>query len=58
MFDSTCGAKNAPDKSLMAFLNEGEILNFNKKPDSILVMGKMDAACNSQPYKEVKVWKC
>lgn len=37
----------------MAFLNDGEVLNFNKKPDSILIMGKMNSACNSQPYAEV-----
>ena len=37
----------------MAFLNDGQVLNFNKKPDSILIMGKMNAACNSVPYAEV-----
>jgi hypothetical protein len=48
--DPTCGTATVPDKSLMAFLNDGQILNFNKMPDSTLIVGKQTAACNTQPY--------
>jgi hypothetical protein len=51
--DATCGTATVPDKSLMAFLNDGQILNFNKMPDSTLIMGKQTSACNTQPYTTV-----
>lgn len=49
---NTCGKAAAPDRSLMAFINEGQILNFNKNEDSILVIGKASAGCKIDAYTE------
>lgn len=49
----TCGTQTTPDKSLMAFLNDGQVLNFNKMPDSTLIVGKQTSGCNTQPYATV-----
>jgi hypothetical protein len=50
--NNNCGRQNTPDRSLMAFINEGQILNFNKNEDSILVIGKTTAGCQSAPIAE------
>jgi hypothetical protein len=50
--ENNCGRTITPDRSLMAFINEGQILNFNKNEDSILVIGKTTAGCQSAPIAE------
>lgn len=50
--NNNCGRAVTPDRSLMAFINEGQILNFNKNEDSILVIGKTTEGCQSAPVTQ------
>jgi len=51
----TCGTEAVPDRSLMAFINEGQVLNFDKSEDSILIVGKQSSTnggCQTTPYAD------